>query len=129
MNVDRTPRNPNLLVWHSNTWLIDHGAALYVHHAAGDFLTRAAAPFPQIADHILLPYAESIRDVSARMAELLPRSTIGRIVSGIPDEWIDASQIGDPDQVRGRYAGFLWQRLMHRAVFEGEAERARTRPV
>ena len=54
-NVDRTPRNPNLLVWHGRTWLIDHGAALYIHHgwrAAGRAPRR---PFPPIADHVLLP--------------------------------------------------------------------------
>src|SRR3954465_2946380 len=32
-NVDRTPRNSNLLMWHRRLWLIDHGAALYFHHS------------------------------------------------------------------------------------------------
>src|SRR5918912_4542995 len=50
LNVDRTPRNPNLLRWHGRTWLIDHGAALYVHHGGRDVLARAGAPFEPIAD-------------------------------------------------------------------------------
>ena len=65
MNVDRTPRNPNLLTWHGRPWLIDHGAALYVHHVADDILPRAADRFPQIADHILLPHAAPIGEISS----------------------------------------------------------------
>ena len=53
-NIDRTPRNPNLLLWHGNLWLIDHGAALYVHHGTGDPLAVARRPFPAIRDHVLL---------------------------------------------------------------------------
>lgn len=129
MNVDRTPRNANLLTWHGNTWLIDHGAALYVHHVTDDFVTRAKAPFPQVADHILLPFAAPIGDVSPRMTALLPRSEIERIVWTLPDDWIHASRIGEPAVVRGRYVEFFLQRLESRQVFEEEAERARTRAV
>jgi hypothetical protein len=129
MNVDRTPRNSNLLTWHGNTWLIDHGAALYVHHVTDDILPRAAAPFPQIADHILLPHAAPIASVSSRSASLLPRSEIERIVSAIPDDWIEASKMGEPDDVRNRYVEFLWRRLEGRSAFEEEAERARTRAI
>jgi hypothetical protein len=129
MNVDRTPRNPNLLTWHGNTWLIDHGASLYVHHVTDDILSRAAAPFPQIADHMLLPFAAPLGRVSASLAASLPREEIERIVSVIPDDWILASRMGDPDAVRDRYLAFLQQRLERRSVFEEEAERARTRPV
>ena len=32
-NVDRSWRNPNLLRWHRDLWLIDHGPCLYFHHA------------------------------------------------------------------------------------------------
>ena len=57
LNVDRTPRNPNLLRWHGRLWLIDHGAALYVHHGGGDPVARAGERFPAIRDHVLLPFA------------------------------------------------------------------------
>src|SRR6476661_8929179 len=60
-NVDRTPRNPNLLFWHRKLWLIDQGAALYVHHTWTDYLTRARSPFAAIKDHVLLPIASDIR--------------------------------------------------------------------
>ena len=59
-NVDRTPRNPNMLRWHGNLWLIDHGASLFVHHGSADPLAVARRPFPAIRDHVLLPAAGSI---------------------------------------------------------------------
>ena len=70
MNVDRTPRNPNLLVWHGRLWLIDHGAALYRHHQDWR-LPDPAAPFPAIRDHVLLPYAGSIAAAHERLAPQL----------------------------------------------------------
>ena len=68
LNVDRTPRNPNLLRWHHGLWLIDHGAALYVHHAPGDPVARAGDRFPAIGDHVLLPFAGPIPEADARLA-------------------------------------------------------------
>ena len=72
-NVDRTPRNPNLLVWHRQTWLIDHGAALYQHHSDRDLVARAREPFPLIADHVLLPLASTLRAADARLAAVFDR--------------------------------------------------------
>ena len=66
-NVDRTPRNPNLLVWHERLWLIDHGAALYFHHRDWDPEADAAKPFAGIADHVLLPIAASIAEADERL--------------------------------------------------------------
>src|SRR4051812_36792578 len=68
-NVDRTARNPNMLVWHDNLWLIDHGAALFRHHDATAWPGDAARrPFPQIRDHVLLPFAGSITEAGERLA-------------------------------------------------------------
>src|SRR3954447_14084996 len=67
-NVDRTPKNPNLLWWHDRLWLIDHGAALYFHHATGHDPTHARTRFPAIAEHVLLPYASSLREADERLA-------------------------------------------------------------
>ncbi|MET0404010.1 MAG: HipA family kinase, partial [Cystobacter sp.] len=52
-NVDRTPKNPNLLCWHSALWLIDHGASLYFHHSWDDYLERSQSRFPAVKDHVL----------------------------------------------------------------------------
>src|SRR4051795_8530425 len=67
MNLDRTPRNPNLLTWHGRTWLIDHGAALYPQHSGAGLAASARDPFPLIAQHVLLPLAGSIVEADARL--------------------------------------------------------------
>jgi hypothetical protein len=87
LNVDRTPRNPNLLRWHGRTWLIDHGAALYVHHGAGDPLGQAGAPFAAIRDHVLLPHAGSIAAADERLAGVLGLDALDAIEALVPDGW------------------------------------------
>ena len=67
-NVDRTPRNPNLLIWHARPWLIDHGAALYQHHGATDLPSRAPDRFPLIREHVLLPHAEDLPRADAELS-------------------------------------------------------------
>ena len=67
-NPDRTAQNPNLLVWHGRPWLIDHGAALYIHHTWRDPDEHARRPFERIRDHVLLPFAGSIADADERHA-------------------------------------------------------------
>lgn len=93
-NVDRTPRNPNLLWWHGQLWLIDHGAALYRHHAATLSAAEADRPFPQIADHVLLTAfgdpvqrVERLRAVHAELAPRLTPELLAGIVDDIPAEW------------------------------------------
>jgi len=74
-NVDRTPRNTNLLTWHRKLYFIDHGAALFFHHAAEYDPAHARKPFPAISGHVLLPYAGSIEEAdAARQAEWHPPS-------------------------------------------------------
>ena len=87
-NVDRTPRNPNLLVWHRRTWLIDHGAALYQRHSERDFVARAREPFPMIADHVLLPVAGPIAAADERLAPEFTEARIGAAVEEVPDDWL-----------------------------------------
>ena len=114
-NVDRTPRNPNLLVWHDRVWLIDHGAALYFHHRDWDPEADAAKPFPAIADHVLLPCAGSVADADARLAARLTPEVLRAAVSLVPDGWAD----------RERYVAYLAARLAPPRRFAEEAERAR----
>src|SRR5215475_6254372 len=89
-NVDRTPRNPNLLRWHKNLWLIDHGAALYAFHGA-DPLSRARGGFPAIRDHVLLPAAASILEADAR---LMPRVDLS-VASLVPSDWANGDEYGE----------------------------------
>src|SRR4051794_33118762 len=115
LNVDRTPRNPNLLRWHGALWLIDHGAALYVHHAVGDPVDRARERFSAIRDHVLLPFAASIAEADARLAPRLDRGRLEAIAGELPDGWADPAA----------YAGHLAARLEDRDPWVGEADAAR----
>jgi hypothetical protein len=110
-NVDRTPRNPNLLRWHGDLYLIDHGASLYAFHGA-DPLARARGAFPPIRDHVLLPAAGSVLEADARLAA---RADPGPAAALVPPEWAD----GAP------YAEFLARRLEAPRDFAEEADRAR----
>ena len=118
-NVDRTPRNPNLLLWHGRPWLIDHGAALYQHHA-GDLPERAGDPFSMIADHVLLPRASSIADADRTLAPLLTAEAVSDAVRSVPDGWLGA----DPAAARISYETYLTRRLDEPRAFALEAERA-----
>src|ERR1700691_4853234 len=70
-NVDRTLRNVNMLIWHRDLWLIDHGASLYFHHAWNRNDQHATKPFALIKDHVLLKQATALGEVDARMTSLL----------------------------------------------------------
>jgi len=119
VNIDRSPRNTNLLMWHGKLRLIDHGAALYVHHAGGDFAARAKDAFPKIKDHVLLPFATRLAEVDARLAGRLTPEVVERIVSWIPEDWIAEGTS------RGTYAHYLEARLAPPRAFVEEALRAR----
>ena len=125
-NVDRTPRNPNLIVWHRRTYLIDHGSALYIHHSWTDPDAHARRPFVQIRDHVLLPFAGSIPDADARLAPMLDRAVLEEIASWIPDDWLQPeSGLPDPMAHRRAYVDYLERRLESPRDFVAEAERAR----
>lgn len=125
-NVDRTPRNANLLVWHRRPWLIDHGAALYFHHGWDGSAERAAAPFPRIADHVLLPFAARLREADARLAASLDAVTVERVVGLVPDAWLaHEDAFGDASAQRAAYARYLCRRLASPRAFAEEAIRAR----
>jgi hypothetical protein len=125
MNVDRTPRNPNLLVWHGRLWLIDHGAALYLHHGDWRMTEGAARPFPAISQHVLMPFAGSIAEADARLAPLVERGEIDALVALLPDAWLEDEPTATPSQRREQYAGYLEARLAEPREFAEEAERAR----
>ena len=120
-NVDRTPRNVNLLVWHRRMWLIDHGAALYVHFTWHAPAEHARRPFPQLADHVLLPYAGSIAEADRRLAPLVTRQVLGPIVAAIPTAWLGE----DAETQRQAYVDYLMTRLEAPRPFVEEADRAR----
>jgi hypothetical protein len=125
-NVDRTPRNTNLLVWHKNLWLIDHGAALYFQHAWHNWTEQSRKPFVQVKDHVLLPRAAELEAVDAEFRGRLNTESIAAIVALIPDDWLtDEGQKEMADEKREVYVRFLEARLAASEIFTEEAQRAR----
>jgi hypothetical protein len=125
-NVDRTARNTNMLEWHGRTWLIDHGASLYFHHAWGDALDRAGDPFERVRDHVLLPFAGDMGAADERARARLSVSELEDIVASVPETWLSQGYDGqDPAAVRDEYIAYFTARLATSAVFTEEAARAR----
>ena len=125
-NPDRSAQNPNLLVWHGRPWLIDHGAALYVHHTWRDPDEHARRPFERIGAHVLLPYAGSIEAADGRHAARIDGALLIDLVDAIPDAWLPHDRaIGDAAAQRHGYVRYLTRRLEAPRAFVEEAERAR----
>jgi hypothetical protein len=124
-NVDRTARNPNMLIWHGELWLIDHGAALYRHHAATWPDGAAQAKFPLLADHVLLPFAGSILEADERLAPRLDPATLEASVAAVPDDWLGAADEAEAAVAREIYLNYLSERLTAPRAFAAEAEEAR----
>lgn len=119
-NVDRTAKNPNLLLWHRALWLIDHGAALYFHHAEQAAAGHERGRFPPIREHVLLPHAGSILEADERLAPRVSDEMLASVTELIPEAWLD----GDD---RGTYARYLRARLEAPRAWVDEAEEARAR--
>jgi hypothetical protein len=125
INPDRTPRNANMVVGDGRTWLIDHGSALYVHHAWTDPEAHARRPFDRIGEHVLLPFASSITEADARLAPRLDGATIDRIVNSVPADWLHDGRFDGPDDERDAYRRYLADRLAARPAWVDGAERTR----
>ena len=130
-NPDRTHRNPNLLVWDRRPWLIDHGAALYVHHHwANATPEKTRGPFPLVANHVLLGWSDGLEEVDEEAAAAVEGRVLEEIVSALPDELLTGPQFeaeGDPDTQRRRYHGYLTERLRAPRAFVTGAVEARER--
>lgn len=125
MNVDRTVRNTNLLMWHKELWLIDHGASLYFHHSWNNCEEQGVKPFVQIKDHVLLPYSGELEKVDKSFRSLLTKEKIVSIVRLVPDEWLVNESAPDAEENRKVYEQFLLNRISHSHIFVNEAQHAR----
>jgi hypothetical protein len=130
LNVDRTARNANLLLWHRKPYFIDHGAALYFHHDWSSMPQKIESPFPEIAQHILLPWAKEIASAAAIAKERLTAPVLQEILNDVPDQWLQsADPATDPAEIRTAYVDFFLRRLAASHLFEEEAIRAHARLV
>jgi hypothetical protein len=134
-NVDRSPRNTNLLVWHEKLWLIDHGAALYFHHDwprhSGPALRATAQrSYPASHDHVLLPLSGPVPQADVALPPLLTRETLRGVVGFVPDEWLRGERgFADPQEVRSAYVDYLSARLAEPRAWARALEEAREQAV
>ncbi len=124
-NVDRTRLNPNMMVWNGETWLIDHGASLYFHHSEKDASEAALDPFPYIARHVALPYADRLEEADRLMRQAITPRTLSKIVDLIPGEWLEEEGGMTAAERRESYRTFLTRRLAESRRFTEEAIRQR----
>lgn len=126
MNVDRTARNTNMLIWHKELWLIDHGASLYFHHSWDNWEDYVAKPFLQIKDHVLLKQASKVKEIQQQYGPHFSEENIKGILNVIPDEWLtEEGRDLSPDEVREVYLQFLMQRLANSSIFIEQIENER----
>jgi hypothetical protein len=133
-NPDRTARNPNLLVWERRPWLIDHGSALYVHHAWRNASPeRARAPFPMIADHVLLPRAGDLGAADAELGPLVDGARLAAVLEAVPEallmDPLARGEFGSAAEARERYVDFLAERLREPRAWVAGAEDARRKRI
>lgn len=130
INMDRTARNTNMLWWHKELWLIDHGAALYFHHNWDGWKEKASQPFLLVKDHVLLPQASQLNEVDSELKAKLSNTVIRSIVERIPDEWLCAEkQFDSISQHRQAYIEYLETRLLHSLNFVNAAIDARAKLI
>lgn len=125
-NVDRTFRNTNMLIWHKELWLIDHGASFYFHHSWTNWEKHITSPFSLIKDHVLLPQATQLEEADKKYKLILNEESIRNIVNLIPDIWLLSDGGEDtPEAMKKVYVQFLLRRIENSSIFVNEAQNAR----
>lgn len=125
-NIDRTPRNPNLLLWKRELWLIDHGACLYFHHNWINWQTAIDKTFPPVKDNILLPQAARLEEAEVIFRQQFDSVWMTRLLACVPDEWlVEETDSLSPAEKREAYLEFLLTRLSNIHVLTKEANDAR----
>lgn len=124
-NMDRTARNTNMLFWHKELWLIDHGASLYFHHSWQNWQEQASRPFVLVKDHVLLSQATELEKVDVELKEILTPELVKAVLDIIPDEWLNEDIFKTSEAQREAYATFLNTRISNSNIFVNEAQHAR----
>jgi len=126
-NVDRTIKNPNILIWHSKPYLIDHGASLYFHHFWDNYMEKSRNPFTLVKDHVLLPFANSFMEADKDMRGRITKDMINDVVNLIPEDWLSGdSAFSSAGEYRDAYTKYLLNRIKNSRLFVEEAIRARS---
>lgn len=125
-NIDRTVKNTNMLIWHKELWLIDHGATFYFHHSWDNWEKAAVSPFPYIKDHVLLPQGSMVEEINPEMISLLTDEKLKEITNLIPLDWLEweGSKMKS-EEIRNIYFQFLIQRRNNSNNFVKQIQDAR----
>lgn len=127
-NVDRSWRNPNLLVWHQELWAIDHGACLYFHHSWSGGIgspERFARQRYDATEHVLAAYLPGVPEADAALAPLVTRGLLREVVEQVPEEWLEVPPGADGvEAVRESYVEFLLARVSGERSWLPEARAA-----
>ena len=125
-NIDRTAKNTNMLNWHKELWLIDHGSCLNFQYSWTDWEIKARTPFAYIKEHVLLKKATELKAVDSEFKSILSPGKLKALVALIPDEWLKWEDTSEsPEVLRETYFKFLSIRLDHSEIFVNEADNAR----
>lgn len=125
-NIDRTVKNTNMLIWHKELWLIDHGATFYFHHSWDNWEKAALSPFPYIKDHVLLPQASLVKEINDEMLALLTDEKLHEITNLIPSEWLEWEGAKmTSEEIRNVYFQFLMIRRNNSNNFVKQIQDAR----
>ncbi|WP_426246601.1 HipA family kinase [Nocardioides sp. LHG3406-4] len=122
-NVDRSWRNPNLLLWHGDLWVIDHGAALYFHHGWGGGVTdpeRFARQPWDVSDHVFGAHRAGVAAADAEISALVTPAVLAEVLAAVPDVWLEPVPGAEtPEALRAAYVAFLTARLGTRQWLPG----------
>lgn len=111
-NIDRTAKNANMLMWHDELWLIDHGASLYFHHNWDTWRTHLSRPFALIKEHILIERATRLQEAADEIAHMIRPQVVDEIIRHIPDQWMEDSATDMSNaHMREAYSTFLISRV------------------
>ena len=125
-NIDRTPRNPNLLHWNKELWVIDNGASFYFHHDWSNWKNHLNRTFAMVKGHVLLDKATHLSEVAKEFQQLLTAEKILEIVNTLPEDWLlyDTEDLS-ADEMRAAYIAFITAKLSMIDLLAKEAEDAR----
>ena len=111
-NVDRTAKNSNMLIWHKEIWLIDHGSSLYFHHNWTQRDSYIDRPFGHWKDHIFNDYKDFVKDIKDHCVQLLSDEVIDDIVDALPNEWLMFRGVTErSEEIKSSYKTFFKKRL------------------
>ena len=126
INIDRTAKNTNLLIWNRELWLIDHGASLYFHHHWPGWKAHLARTFPKVSDHVLLNRAHHLDEAAAEIRRRLDGDTFQSIVEAIPEDWlVEEGADLTPSEKRQAYVDYLSAKFDNLHLLAKEAADAR----